>query len=730
VTISYSPIRLRVASLLLGLVLVGVAAIANAGSVPAAAVTPAQLPGAMRLFGDATTMAARDGRVYFDSWRLLLVADIAGQQEARLVGSADSLFPHLLALRTDGAWLYALDQVDGLVVLSLERPERPRVVARLSLPAALGSLAVADGYAYLAGSGTGLVVVDVRDAERPRLVATFRTPGPSYGVDVQGGLAFVADGPVGVTVVDIRQPERPRLAGGTVPSGITAGRVSADRDGLLLVATDGVGVYVLDTRSAPSLAVLGLVPATLPVSDMAVMGNLVVFGDRDAMSAASLGADGGPGPVSRELTGFGSAVFVHQDRANVARSGRKLVTIRTDALPGKRMVPEWLLLPVNQVVADERSACSVGVEAGRAVLQLLCVDLSAAGAPRPLAAADVDRQMSTTSDAASAAAALHDGRLYLVEGGWWRGSSTVLHIFDLDDGGLTPLGQPALPEIEGVERLLVEGDDLYTVNWLRNRPWITRFSLADPLAPRRLQSLQGASGGRLALAEGRAYLTDGVNLQILNTTNGGLRSLGSLVYNEGDLAGGLTHGVVAVGEIVIVAGQNTGFGGSLAVIDTSLPSHPKILGGVLCCSSHGTGRGVKALARRGNMMAVAGGSGGISLWDIATPETPKTRYEGTGYTTTDVALTASHLVFIDKDASVMLWQYAPPVPTPTATRTGPEPLPSLEPPTATPSQDPTATVTATLGATTMPTVTPSPSVPRGTCFLPWLALSRGTGADP
>jgi len=161
----------------------------------------------------------------------------------------------------------------GLVVLDLDRPTQPRVLARvtggLRAPRAV---AVQFRYAFVLDAD-GLKVLDVTVPASPRLV-----PGAALNLADARGIylartyAYVAAGREGLAIVDVERPEHPRLdqkftADGAladafdVKVGMTNGSafayVADGRNGLRVVqlvsANDTPGAYGFSPRPTPTL---------------------------------------------------------------------------------------------------------------------------------------------------------------------------------------------------------------------------------------------------------------------------------------------------------------------------------------------------------------------------------------------------------------------------------------------------------------------------------------------
>jgi hypothetical protein len=115
------------------------------------------------------------------------------------------------AFVTDGTGLHSVDMTD---------PARPRVVASLAIPDAR-SIYVARTYAYVAGGAQGMVIIDVERPDHPAIDQVFNAGGQlSDTCDIKvastnaSAFAYVADGRQGLKVVQLTSPEwTPAFAG-------------------------------------------------------------------------------------------------------------------------------------------------------------------------------------------------------------------------------------------------------------------------------------------------------------------------------------------------------------------------------------------------------------------------------------------------------------------------------------------------------------------------------------
>jgi len=161
----------------------------------------------------------------------------------------------------------------GLVVLDLDDPVRPRILARVGSPLkAPRAVAVQFRYAFVV-DGDGLKVVDVTTPSSPRVVEGALVPlRQALNVYLARTYAYVAAGSQGLAIVDVETPERPRLeqlfdAGGRmsdvhdVKVGMTNGSafayVADGKNGLRVVqiisANDTPGAYGFSPRPTPQL---------------------------------------------------------------------------------------------------------------------------------------------------------------------------------------------------------------------------------------------------------------------------------------------------------------------------------------------------------------------------------------------------------------------------------------------------------------------------------------------
>ena len=108
---------------------------------------------------------------------------------------------------------------DGVKVLDVTDLASPRLAGGLRLPEA-NSIYVARTYAYVAGGSQGLVILDVENPERPRVDQVYNAGGciddlrdVKLGITYVSEFAYLADGKNGFRVVQLTSPEVPGNTG-------------------------------------------------------------------------------------------------------------------------------------------------------------------------------------------------------------------------------------------------------------------------------------------------------------------------------------------------------------------------------------------------------------------------------------------------------------------------------------------------------------------------------------
>jgi hypothetical protein len=162
----------------------------------------------------ATSVTLVGNYAYLTSDRGLFVVEVRDPKSPKLVTQITEGLHSPRRLAVQFRYGFVCD-ADGLKVLDLTFPERPRLVAGAAVPLAhANDVYLARTYAYVAAGAQGLAIVDIERPEQPKLDQTFDAGGSlndARGVKVGmvnvSLFAYVADGKNGLKVVELTSPE-------------------------------------------------------------------------------------------------------------------------------------------------------------------------------------------------------------------------------------------------------------------------------------------------------------------------------------------------------------------------------------------------------------------------------------------------------------------------------------------------------------------------------------------
>ena len=157
---------------------------------------------------------------------------------------------------------------EGLKTFDITDPTAPQLVSTLPLAQA-NSVYVARTYAYIAGGSQGLVIVDVNDPHAPFIDQIFDAGGCMNDVrDVKLGItyvsefAYVADGANGLRVVQLTTPDTPGNVGFSPrPQPQLVATYPVTKGGLALSVSEGVDRDRAVDESGNQLSVFGRIGA-------------------------------------------------------------------------------------------------------------------------------------------------------------------------------------------------------------------------------------------------------------------------------------------------------------------------------------------------------------------------------------------------------------------------------------------------------------------------------------
>ncbi len=207
-----------------------------------------RLVGMVRTPGQAEGVVVKDGYAFVcDGLDGLKVIDVSNPEKPRIVANF-SFGGNLKQIRIEDSTAYIanFDDVDGLLVLDISDIKNITLIGKFDPPGYehVRDLFVGENYVYLADFTGGMQIVDKKNLS---LVATYRSRGVAYSVAVKDNIALLADSDAGVDVINISQPAEPEKIGkfNTLGYAIKVKLLGT----IAFVTTGSHGLYVFDITS-------------------------------------------------------------------------------------------------------------------------------------------------------------------------------------------------------------------------------------------------------------------------------------------------------------------------------------------------------------------------------------------------------------------------------------------------------------------------------------------------
>ena len=215
----------------------------------------------------------RDGRtISLAAWLLLalLLSACGGGSALRKIGASRSGVGY--DVQVQGGYAYLTDN-DGLTVLDLQNPTRPRKVGRLRTGTSFG-VTVVEGLAYVVGD-CELAIADVGDPADPQRLAVYRGKGCARQVRVAEPYAYLTSS-WGLEVVDVSDPGAP-IQVGALGDGVEREGLAV-ADGLVYLADPARGLEVIDVTDPAHPVEVGTVPGSKGAWDVHLDGARIYLG--------------------------------------------------------------------------------------------------------------------------------------------------------------------------------------------------------------------------------------------------------------------------------------------------------------------------------------------------------------------------------------------------------------------------------------------------------------------
>lgn len=157
----------------------------------------------------------------------------------------------------------------------------PSTLSETVIPGYANNVDVAQDYAYVAAGSAGLVILNINDPANPVIVATLDTPGNANDVRVVGSTAYVADGSSGLQIIDVSTPSSPSILSSVNTTGEANDVVV--KDTRAYVADGEAGLRIIDVSDPSAPTTLGAVDTPGTAWGVAVSGDFAVVADRDSV---------------------------------------------------------------------------------------------------------------------------------------------------------------------------------------------------------------------------------------------------------------------------------------------------------------------------------------------------------------------------------------------------------------------------------------------------------------
>lgn len=519
-----------------------------------------------RIGGHATINAAlavkvAGGRAYVATGKGgLLMFDVSDPAEPRLIGShAAKSFTADVAVV--GGHAYLADAYAGLEVVDVSDPAHPVLVSNYGEKLSPGlwaygnasAVAVSGSTAWLMLSSSGFLGIDIQDPANPMQITPL--PSPHFGDPYYAGTfaniaitdtAFCYVGNFGWAISDRKTGKAVRSQGSQIDSSAFGVTIAAD---FAYVVGIGGGLYIVELGKATSPRLVGSFRIPVKPTDLAVAkGHAYVLGVEDGLTVIDVTPPANPQQRSSEIRGPGPGYF--QDGTAF---GNHAYTVSDAALHVFDIQDR-----TNPIIVGTNSSGGgsvVAVSGSYAYVLSSSAGLSILDIREPTRPQLVGTNISGGGHAVAAS-----GNYAYVF------TNASLTVFDASDPTHpTQVGAYVLniPHFFVVFHLVVDGGFAYVSTF---NDGFHIIDVRDPTSPRLAGSLPDS--GPLAVAGGYAYLGSYPGLKVIDVRDPTLPRIAGVYDYSGEPVS------LAVHERYVYI-----LGGGLRVVDVSIPSAPRRVGG-------------------------------------------------------------------------------------------------------------------------------------------------------
>ena len=486
-----------------------------------------------------------------------------------------------------------------LVIVDISDPANPVQVGSYEMP--LGharDVAVAGGFAYIAGGEAGLHIVDVSTVTNPVEAGSSAAAVSAWAVDVAGDYAYVADAHLDrMHIIDVSDPTSPTLESTYTPSiQDTVRDVSVALGAGQTHAYLGCSfhLFIVDVTNPSGPSELGTYPTA--AHGVAPVGGLIfVAAGGDGLHAIDVSSPGTPTLLDTlDTPGAALAVTVSGTHAYVAdwSDGLRIVDIST---PGTLSEDSFYDTPGS---AEDVAVAGNYVLVADEARGLRVVDVSVPGAPVEEGAYDVPSEVYTVAVSGTLA---YVGDYYYAP----TLAPGALRVVDVSDPAHP--AQVAFADLSGRSTgLALAGHYAYLSGYAAGLLVVDVF---DPSSPNEVTSYPTTKlANDVAVAGSHAYLADDWDLYLFDISN----PTAPVLLSTWPAPGYTLSSVAVAGHYAYVGTGSDG----LRVVNVSNPLIP-VETGVYTVTDD-----IYDVAVLGDRVYVAAHSEGLHIVDISNPASP------------------------------------------------------------------------------------------------------------
>jgi hypothetical protein len=209
----------------------------------------------------------------------LRIVDASQPTKPVEVGSYVGSAAEATGIAIAGTTAYLADLTNGLVVVDVTNPTSPQLIAQLPVTDRAAAVAVANGFAYVAGS-TMLHVISLASPSAPVEVAHVTLAAPGVAITTAGSDVDVVEGN-GATLFDVSVPTSPTIAGSCLAANLFANGIAVDGSNVYIVGAPN-GIAACDEADPSHPVQLGFSWLPDEASGVAAANGRVYVADESA----------------------------------------------------------------------------------------------------------------------------------------------------------------------------------------------------------------------------------------------------------------------------------------------------------------------------------------------------------------------------------------------------------------------------------------------------------------